>query len=279
MTLFDHLKMGLMLLVIFGIPILFLIYIHKLNKSYYKRVIGDLSDEVKEQLIHAGRQKVANREKKILWHQMDSGRHFRGLSVLFFVMVVIAGVQVWIASGVNIIIGCLITYAMFEMAAFFVIYKNERHLLPWCRNYRTKGYVLNASLVRGGGVHYTIAYYNCKKGKIVFQDISINFTNRKDKLKLEGNITDVVIRKRGIYEKVVAIPLEENSADNRKLNKNEKEHLKNKIILYVILIIPAVIASYITFSLDINAKVVSYLVAIVEVFLYYFVKWLQGKNR
>lgn len=210
MTLFDHIKMGLMLLAIFGIPVLFLIYVHKIDKGYYKRVIGDLSDEVKEQLIHAERQKVTNREKKILWQQMDSIRHFRGLSVLFFVMLVIAGVQVWIASSVNIVIVCLIAYAMFEVAAFFVTLKNERHLLPWCRNYRTKGYVLNAAMVRGGGVYYTIAYYNCKKGKIVFQDISINFTDRKDKLKLEGNITDVVIRKRGMYEKVVAIPLEEN---------------------------------------------------------------------
>lgn len=278
MTLFDHIKMGLMLLVIFGIPVLFLIYVHKIDKGYYKRVIGDLSDEVKEQLIHAERQKVTNWEKKILWHQMDSGRHFRGLSVLFFVMVVIMWFLAWTASSVNIIIGCLITYAMFEVATFFVIYKNERHLLPWCRNYRTKGYVTHA-FVHSSGASYTIAYYHCKKRKIVLQDISIDLSNSKDRLSLEGEVIDIVIHKRGKYEKVVAVPLEEYSADNRKLNKNAKEHLKNKIILYVILIIPAVIGGYITLSLDLNIKAVSYLIAIVEVFLYYFVKWLQGKNR
>lgn len=51
MILFDHIKMGLILLVIFGIPVLFLIYVRKIDKSYYKRVIGDLPDEVKAQLI------------------------------------------------------------------------------------------------------------------------------------------------------------------------------------------------------------------------------------
>ena len=202
MSILDH----FMSLVILGVLFFFLIYIHKINKSYHKRVIGDLSDEVKEQLIHAERQKVTNREKTILWHQTDSDKHFRELSVAFLIITVLVWFQTMLL-GANAIIFCLLLFAGFETASFLLAFKNERHLFPWCRNYKTKGYVSHA-FVHSSGASYTIAYYHCKKRKIVLQDISIDLSNSKDRLSLEGEVIDIVIHKRGKYEKVVAVPLE-----------------------------------------------------------------------
>lgn len=195
MSLVDNITMYLILLIIFGIPVIFLLWTRKNEKSQ----VEDLPDEIKEQLIHAERQKVSNQEKKMLRQQTNSGKLFLVLSVLILAVVLIIWYQV------RMVIGCLITYAVLELAVFLVVFQNERHLFFWCRNYKTKGYMLRTFLVRGG-VGYEIAYYNCKKKKIVLQYLSMNFADRKDKLGLEGKVTDVVIHKNGIRETIVAIP-------------------------------------------------------------------------
>lgn len=160
----------ILFLVMFGSPIVALtIFMVQRGRRRH-----NLSIVIQERLIHADRKALSNEEKKVFRRQTHDIIWFLILSLAFLIMFAMVSDFIWNESNSRTSTYTLIiSYVAIETGVALGSLRNVRHLLPWCRNYLTKGYVAHVYNIEGGERSFEIAFYDRKRDKIASRNKSI----------------------------------------------------------------------------------------------------------
>ena len=161
----------ILFLIIFGSPFVVL----TIFMVQRRRRRHNLSIVIQEKLIHVDRKELSNEEKKVFRRQTHDIIWFLILSLAILIMFAMLSDFKWNESEFSrtSTYTLIILYVAIETGVVLGSLRNVRHLLPWCRNYLTKGYVAHVYNIEGSERSFEIAFYDIKRDKIVSRNKSI----------------------------------------------------------------------------------------------------------